>query len=87
MPGGGDGRGEGIFLILRGWWWEGAGNKLKVRRWWWKVVGGGGREEFFFEFDTFFDIQFKNTVNLIFPGFKVPSESFYHKNFKTGLTF
>ena len=46
-----------------------------------------GREEFFFEFDTFFDIQFKNTVNLIFPGFKVPSERFLSKDFKTGLTF
>ena len=42
---------------------------------------------FFFEFDTFFDNQFKNTSNLIFPGFKVPSKSFFPMNFKTGLTF
>ena len=41
----------------------------------------------FFRFDTFFDIQFKNTLNLIFPSFKVPSKSFLFKNFKTGLTF
>ena len=52
---------------------------------------GGGREGqgsiFFLEFDTFFDIQFKNTSNVIFPSFKVPSESFFHKNFKRGHTF
>ena len=42
----------------------------------------------FLEFDTFFfEIQFKNTSNLIFQGFKVPSERFLFKNFKTGLTF
>ena len=35
----------------------------------------------------FFDIQFKNTFNLILLSFKVPSERFFHKNFKTGLTF
>ena len=34
-----------------------------------------------------FEIQFKNTSNLIFLGFKVPSESFFHKDFKIGLTF
>ena len=57
-------------------------------------MGGGGREENFFwhltlflEFDTFFDIQFKNTSNLIFLGFKVPSESFFLKNFKRGHAF
>ena len=52
---------------------------------------GGGREGqgriSFLEFDTFFYIQFKNTSNLIIPGFKVASESFLFKNFKTGLTF
>ena len=51
----------------------------------------GGREEqgriSFLEFDTFFDIKFKNTSNLIFPDFKVPSKSFFPMNFKTGLTF
>ena len=35
----------------------------------------------------FFDFEFKNTSNLIFVGFKVPSKRFFHKNFKTGLTF
>jgi hypothetical protein len=35
----------------------------------------------------FFGIQFKNTYNLIFLGLKVPSERFFHKDFKTGLTF
>jgi hypothetical protein len=49
--------------------------------------GGGGMELFFFEFDTFFDIQFKITFNLIFLSIKVPSERFFHKNFTTGLTF
>ena len=29
----------------------------------------------------------KNTSNLILLSFKVPSEIFFHKNFKTGLTF
>jgi hypothetical protein len=49
--------------------------------------GAGGMVQFSFEFDTFFYIQFKNTYNLIFLGFKVPSERFFHKNFKTGLNF
>ena len=52
---------------------------------------GGGRKGqgriSFLEFDTFFYFEFKNTSNFIFPGFKVPSESFLFKNFKTGLTF
>ena len=51
-------------------------------------AGSGGMVQIcFLEFDTFFYIQFKNTSNLIFLGFKVPFESFFHKNFKTGLTF
>ena len=41
------------------------------------VVDGGWRRGqgriFFLEFDNFFDIQFKNTSNLIFPSFKMPS--------------
>ena len=53
--------------------------------------GGGGKEGrvqiFFLEFDAFFDIKFKNTSNLIFLGFKVPSESFFPKDFKIGLAF
>ena len=43
---------------------------------------------FFFGILTpFFHIQFKNTSNLIFPGFKVSFKSFFPKNFKTGITF
>ena len=42
---------------------------------------------FFLEFDTFFYFEFKNTSNLTFPSFKVPSERFLFKDFKTGLTF
>ena len=41
----------------------------------------------FFQFDPFFEIQFKNTFNLILLDFKVSSESFVFKFFKTGLTF
>ena len=51
-------------------------------------AGLGGMVQIYFWNQThFFDIQFKNTFNLNFLGFKVPSESFFHKNFKTGLTF
>ena len=50
--------------------------------------GRGGLEKLFFgNLTHFFDIQFKNTFNLILLSFKVPSERFFHKNFKTGLTF
>ena len=42
---------------------------------------------FFWNLTPFFDFKFKNTSNLIFLGFKVPSESFFPKNFKIGLTF
>ena len=35
----------------------------------------------FFEFDTFL-YSIKNTSYFIFLGFKVPSESFFYKNFK-----
>ena len=54
------------------------------------MEGGGRRGQgrnFLLEFDIFFDIQFKNTSNLIFPGFKVPSKRFLFKDFKTGLNF
>ena len=57
------------------------------------MPGGGGAgsggmvQNFFLNLTQFFDIQFKNTSNLIFLGFKVPSESFFQKNFKTGFTF
>ena len=50
--------------------------------------GAGGRvQNLFWNLTHFFDIQFKNTSNLIFLGFKVSSERFFHKNFKTGLPF
>ena len=53
------------------------------------VVGveKGARCNFFLEFDTIIYFKFKNTSNLIFLNFKVPSESFFHKDFKTSLTF
>ena len=41
----------------------------------------------FFRSDTFFDLQFKNTSNLILLDFKTSSKRFLFKNFKTGLTF
>ena len=41
----------------------------------------------FLRLDTFFVFQFENTSNLIFLGFKVSSERFFHKFFKIGLTF
>ena len=41
----------------------------------------------FSDLTFFFDFEFKNTSNLIFPGFKVPSERFFFKTFKTGPTF
>ncbi len=54
-------------------------------------VGGGGRggmaQKHFCVLELFFQIQIQNTSNLIFLGFKVPSERFFHKFFKTGLTF
>ena len=42
---------------------------------------------FFLNLTTLFDIKFKNTYNLNFLDFKVPSERFFHKDLKTGLTF
>ena len=48
---------------------------------------GGTVQNLFWNLTPFSDFKFKNTSNLIFPGFKVPSESFSFKNFKTGLTF
>ena len=50
-------------------------------------AGGGMVPIFFWNLTLFFYIQFKNTSGLVFPSFKVPSESFFHKNFITGLTF
>ena len=50
--------------------------------------GAGGMVQYFFwNLIHFLDFQFKNTSNLIFLGFKVSSERFFHKDFKTGLTF
>ena len=51
-----------------------------------KVRRGLGAKPFF-RFDRFFQIQFKNTSNLISLGFKMSSERFLFKDFKTGLTF
>ena len=48
------------------------------------VVKGGGREG---QGRIFFDIQFKNTSNLISPSFKVPSKSFFPRISKQGLLF
>ena len=59
-----------------------------------EILPGGGKggkggmvQILFWNLTHFFDFEFKNTSNLIFLGFKVPSERFFHKNFKTGLTF
>ena len=53
--------------------------------------GGGGRggmaQNHFSILIPFLKIQFKNTSNLILLGFKKPFESFFHKFFKTDLTF
>ena len=50
--------------------------------------GGRGMVQFFFwNLTLFFDFEFKNTSNLIFPVFKVPYKRFSFKDFKTGLTF
>ena len=57
------------------WHYQGVG----VQEAWCKFVFGN--------LTHFFDIHFKNTFNLIFLGFKVLSERFFHKNSKTGLTF
>ena len=45
----------------------------------------GHGAKFFLRFENFFDIQFKNTSNLMLLSFKVPTERFFHKVFKTGL--
>ena len=58
-----------------------------------EILPGGGKggrgmvQIFFWNLTHFFDFEFKNTSNLIFLDFKVPSERFFHKDFKTGLTF
>ena len=52
------------------------------------IISWGGRvQNHFSDLNFFFNFEFKNTSNLIFPGFKVPSERFLFKDFKTGLTF
>ena len=52
------------------------------------IISWGGRvQNHYSDLTFFFDFEFKNTSNLIFPGFKVPSERFLFKDFKTGLTF
>ena len=71
---------------LRG---QGAKKNLFARGQWcrrhYQLRGQGAKP--FFRFDTFFDIQFKNTYNLILLGFKLSSERFLFTNFKTDLTF
>ena len=59
-----------------------------------EILPGGGKggkggmvQILFWNLTHFFDFEFKNTSNLTLLGFKVPSERFFHKNFKTGLTF
>ena len=59
-----------------------------------EILPGGGKggkggmvQICFWKLTHFFDFEFKNTSNLIFLGFKVPFERFFHKDFKTGLTF
>ena len=44
-------------------------------------------KDLFLLFETFFDIQFINTSNLLLQSFKVPSESFFTRFFKKGLLF
>ena len=52
------------------------------------IISWGGRvQNHFSDLTLFFDIQFKNTYNLILLGFKLSSERFLFKNFKTDLTF
>ena len=55
------------------------------------MVGGGkgaaGNIIFFWNLTPFFDIHFKNTSNLIFLGFKVPSENVFPKDFKSGVHY
>ena len=67
-------RWHGTIFSSRGWGW----------RWWWKGWHG---TKLFFDRTLFFDLQFKNTSNLILLGFKMSSKRFLFKNFKTDLTF
>ena len=41
----------------------------------------------FSDLTPFFDFKFKNTSNLIFPAFKMPSKSFHSRISKQGLLF
>ena len=52
------------------------------------IINWGGRvQNHFSDLKIFFEIQFKNILNLIFPSFKVSSKSSLFKDLKTGLTF
>ena len=70
------------FFFARGRWCRRHYQGVEVK----KVRRGLGAKSFF-RFDPFFQIQFKNTSNLILLGFKMSSERFLFKDFKTGLTF
>ena len=41
----------------------------------------------FSDLTIFFEIQFKNALNLIFPSFKMPSKGFHSRISKQGLLF
>ena len=48
---------------------------------------GGTVQNLFWNLTHFFDFKFKNTSNLIFPAFKMPSKSFHSRISKQGLLF
>ena len=72
LPGGGGGGRCNFFEIMPGGGGGGEGGRVQI---------------FFWNLTPFFDFKFKNTSNLIFLGFKVPSQRFFPKDFKIGLTF
>jgi hypothetical protein len=51
------------------------------------TVAGDMVQNYFWNLTHFFDIQFKNTSNLIFQGFKVPSERFFSQEFQNRSYF
>ena len=67
--------------------------KQNLGKFWKKLLGGGGLgaggmvQIFFWNLTHFFDLQFRNTFNLIFLDFKVPSESFFSQEFQNRSYF